>query len=184
MKQIFGLLKSRKCHCFVKIPHYMSFIFKTLHQQTGATNIFRVWVGVFVTENQRNFTEHFLKRVYLKVFLLILSLCLCDNRFGYRFMKVDHKKLLFNRRGRNREMQSNIISRYLQLKEIAFFSCSLTEPFHDTYQLQGLRSKYRSQYGFWKLGVPCNKRCSVTVLIPSPVKILLCPSQTHLPKLH
>lgn len=72
-------------------------------------------------------------------------------------------------------MQSYIIPRYLQLKKIAFFSCSLTVPFHDSYQLRGLRSKYRSQYGFWKLGVPCNKRYSVTVLIPSPVKILCAP---------
>lgn len=64
----------------------------------------------------------------------------------YQFMHEVHKKELFSRRGRNREYY--IISRYLQLKKIAFFSCSLALPFHDSYQLWGLRSKYRSQCGF------------------------------------
>lgn len=69
-------------------------------------------------------------------------------------------------------MQSDIIHRNLQLFKNCFFSsCSLTVPFHDSYLLQRLRSKYRPQHGFWKLEVQSNKRLAVTVLIPNPYVI-------------
>lgn len=83
------------------------------------------------------------------------------------------------------EIQSYVYSRFPRLKKLPFFSQSLKGFFSWHLSALGrLRSKYRSQYGFWKLGVPHNERFSVTVLIPNHEKILLHYSGTHLPKLH
>ena len=69
------------------------------------------------------------KSVYLCLSLFILPFTLESKRFLHHLAHVDATKTMFNRRGRHREMHSYIISRYLQLTKIGFFSLPLHSAF-------------------------------------------------------